>query len=190
MIPLRWKLGGRAHVQDNLFFLSLGSNIGDREKYLQEALYLLNQDKGIALPQCSSIYETDPVGYVDQDSFLNIVVRGHTSYSARTLLKITQDIERTLGREREIHWGPRTIDIDILLYNNKQICEEELVIPHPRMRDRSFVMIPLAEIAGEWIIPGESQNVEQLITTLQGEGVRKWKSPFPLGENVSEPLES
>lgn len=193
MSPLLLKLGGRVQVQSVefvTFFLSLGTNIGDREAYLQEAVHLLTRDERIKLAHCSSIYETEPIGYTEQDLFLNIVLEGKTNYSPDKLLQVTQAIEQKLGRTREVRWGPRTIDIDILLYNNKRIRKEELIIPHPRMKERAFVMIPLAEIAGNLIMPGEVQSVEQLAAILPEEGVRQWKSPFLLGEDVFEPLES
>ena len=101
----------------------------------------------------SSIYETAPVGYVDQPSFLNIVVYIETSYSALEILKICQSIENELGRVREIRWGPRIIDLDILLFNNENIEVENLIVPHPRMFERAFVLVPLLEIANKPLSP-------------------------------------
>jgi 2-amino-4-hydroxy-6-hydroxymethyldihydropteridine diphosphokinase len=167
-------------------FLSLGSNLGNRETYLQHALNRLHEHPQITLTQLSSIYETEPVGNVDQDSFLNMVVRGETSLSPEQFLHVTQHVEQDLGRRREIYWGPRTIDIDILLYNNKRIDTEKLVIPHPRMTERAFVLIPLAEIAPSSIIPGVEKNILELVDLVQGEGVRKWKTRFKNGEDAFE----
>jgi 2-amino-4-hydroxy-6-hydroxymethyldihydropteridine diphosphokinase len=167
-------------------FLSLGSNLGNRETYLQRALNRLREHPQITLTQLSSVYETEPVGNVDQDSFLNMVAQGETSLSPEQLLHVIQNVEQDLGRRREIYWGPRTIDIDILLYNNKRIDSEELVIPHPRMTERAFVLIPLAEIAPGWIIPGVEKNILELVDLVQGEGVRKWKTRFKNGEDAFE----
>jgi len=171
-------------------FLSLGTNVGDRSFYLQEAVRLLEQQPEISITHISSIYETDPVGYLDQASFLNIVVQGETSLPPQALLQKTQDIENKLGRERLVRWGPRTIDIDILLYNNKEIVTEDLMIPHPRMQERAFVMVPLAEIAPDLRLPGTKEKVSEVTALFRGEGVRKWNSKFKDGEKGFELLES
>lgn len=171
-------------------YLSLGSNLGDREGYLQKALELLEESGKIILYRSSSIYETDPVGITNQPMFLNLVVQGKTSYTPHELLHQVQEVERKLGRTREIRWGPRTIDIDILLYNHQQINEQDLTIPHPRMKERGFVLVPLREIAGNLVIPGEEETVAELAARLSEEGVRLWKSPLPLGADVLEPLEN
>lgn len=178
------------NVQAVSMFLSLGSNLGDKESNLQKAIHLLQQEQGIVLLKCSSIYETEPVGYTEQDLFLNIVVEGKTTYSPEELLEITQGIERRLGRTREIRFGPRTIDIDILLYHNRRIHKHHLMIPHPRMKERAFVMIPLAEIAGDLKLPGETKQVAELVVNLPKEGVYRWKSPLSLGVDEFEPLGS
>jgi 2-amino-4-hydroxy-6-hydroxymethyldihydropteridine diphosphokinase len=169
-----------------VFFLSLGSNIGDRETYLQDALNHLQQHPEIEIEQLSSIYETDAVGNVDQAPFLNMVVEGKTTLNATALLRTTQKIEQELGRRRVIHWGPRTIDLDILMYNNESVAEQHLVIPHPRMSERAFVLIPLAEIAPDKTIPGETKTIRELAYSVQGEGVFKWKTMFKNGEGVFE----
>jgi 2-amino-4-hydroxy-6-hydroxymethyldihydropteridine diphosphokinase len=172
------------------FFLSLGSNLGERERYLQQALHHLHGHPQITLTQYSSIYESDPVGNIDQDLFLNMVVHGETTLIPEGLLELTQSIEWDLGRIRDVHWGPRTIDIDILLYNNKRMVTEALVIPHPRMTERAFVLLPLAEIAPNCTIPEEGKTIQELVDTVQGEGVRKWKTKFKSGEGVFELFES
>ncbi|WCK54652.1 2-amino-4-hydroxy-6-hydroxymethyldihydropteridine diphosphokinase [Aneurinibacillus sp. Ricciae_BoGa-3] len=157
-------------------YLGLGSNIGDREYYLAEAVRRL-EDSGVSIKVCSSIYETAPVGYVEQAAFLNIVVLGKTDLSAKDLLGKTQDIERSLGRTRDIHWGPRTLDIDILLYDSEQLKWEELQIPHPRMVERAFVIVPLAEIAPDICIPlNGGITPASLLPFMEGnEGVKQWK---------------
>lgn len=173
-----------------VFFISLGSNIGDRATFLRDALNQLQMHAEIKLNRFSTIYETDPVGNVDQAPFLNMVVEGETTLHAKDFLLTTQAIEQELGRKREIHWGARTIDLDILMYNNESVIEQNLVIPHPRMKERAFVLIPLAEIAPDRTIPGEIKNIRELCYSVQGEGVRKWKTMFKNGEGVFELSES
>ncbi len=152
--------------------------MGDRLFFLQEALRLLGESKNIQIAKASSIYETEPVGYTDQPAFLNMVIHGQTSLSPEHLLETTQLVEQTLGRKREIRWGPRTIDIDILLYNNREIKMDHLTIPHPRMNERAFVMIPLAEIAPDLIVPGEVAKVAETVALFKGKGVQKWRNKF------------
>ncbi|MDR7080325.1 2-amino-4-hydroxy-6-hydroxymethyldihydropteridine diphosphokinase [Neobacillus niacini] len=173
----------------NRAFISLGSNIENRYDYLSEAIEKLSNHSSIQLVNNSSVYETDPVGYEDQDLFLNMVIEIMTSFSAHELLDYCLRVESDLGRKREIHWGPRTIDLDILLYNQENIETEKLVIPHPRMLEREFVMIPLSEIRPDLIIP----NIERPLTTWinelpNKEGVRVWKRKN--GEDVFEPIGS
>ena len=137
----------------------MGSNLGDREKYLMNAIDLISHTDNIKLDQVSSIYETVPVGYVHQGCFLNMVVSLCTDISPLMLLGEMKHIEDCLKRERHIRWGPRTLDIDILIYNNLTISSLELTIPHPRMFERAFVLIPLREIYGYKEINGEEINV-------------------------------
>lgn len=161
---------------NNEAYLSLGTNIGDRVDYLIQALRLLMKDKKIRVAGISSIYETDPVGYADQPPFLNLVAEIHTSYEPLELLTKTQQIEVELGRIRDIRWGPRTIDLDILLYNQENIQTESLIVPHPRMVERGFVLIPLFELNPHVQIPGSTSTIEQLVNQLlDKEGVRLWK---------------
>lgn len=134
-------------------FLSLGSNMGDRARYLQDAIMALGANPGVTVVNQSGIYETDPWGGVEQAEFWNIVVQVETSLSPQELLKVCQAVENSLRRERIIHWGPRTIDIDILLYDNIVVREPELVIPHPYMEEREFVLAPLRELVPELILP-------------------------------------
>ena len=125
--------------------------------------------------QVSSIYETDPVGYVDQDAFLNIVVELETSLTPHELLKKCNEIEAELGRTREIHWGPRTVDLDILLYNEENMKTENLIIPHPRMTERGFVLIPLVEINPDLIEPRTNRSFMEFAHSLK-EGVHLWRT--------------
>lgn len=127
-----------------LVYLGLGSNLGDRLKNIQNAVALLS--KKISVERISTIIETDPVGGPPQEKYLNAVLKAQTDLPARELLEITQEIERSLGRIRTIQNAPRVIDIDILLYGDKNINEKDLIVPHPRMLKRAFVMEPLKEI--------------------------------------------
>ena len=128
-------------------YLSLGSNIGDRLEYLSQAVRLLNELETISVVNVSSVYETAAWGLVNQPDFYNIVLEITTNLSPKRLLTECQKIEQTLDRTRAIHWGPRTIDIDILLYEKVELNDESLTIPHKYLLKRPFVTIPLAEIA-------------------------------------------
>src|SRR5690606_2646857 len=124
----------------------IGSNIGDRLRHLQESVKALHSQEGIEVTAVSSIYETEPIGYIGQADFLNMAVELQTDLDPYALLNVCQQIEYDQGRKRLIRWGPRTIDLDILLYNNENIESENLIIPHPRMQERAFVLVPLFEI--------------------------------------------
>lgn len=126
-------------------YIGLGSNIGDRNKNIKDAIFLM-QEQGIRILKISSFIETDPVGGPPQEKFLNAVVKVRTENSPKTLLLRCQWVERQLGRVRTVPNGPRTIDLDILLYDHIHIHTPQLTIPHPRMFAREFVMIPLREI--------------------------------------------
>ena len=130
----------------NKVYLSLGSNIGNRQKYIESAIELIGKTEGIEILKKSELYETSPVGYVEQNLFLNTVIKIETDFSAREILKIINKIENELDRKREIRWGPRTIDIDILIFSDKKIDEMDLIIPHKEMLNRLFVLVPLIEI--------------------------------------------
>ncbi|MDQ0202151.1 2-amino-4-hydroxy-6-hydroxymethyldihydropteridine diphosphokinase [Neobacillus ginsengisoli] len=173
----------------NSAFIALGSNMGIRYDYLVNAIRRLIDYPGIQLVNYSSVYETDPVGYEEQDLFLNMVIEINTEYSAQELLDICLKTELELGRKREIKWGPRTIDLDILLYNQENIETEKLTVPHPRMLERAFVMIPLLEIRNDVLIPEMEKPFESYLNELPNkEGVRIWKRKN--GEDVFEPIGS
>ena len=127
-------------------FLSIGSNLGNRMGNLKKALSLLSSHQSITVINVSSVYETDPVGFAQQDDFLNLVCKIETDLSPIDLLLYTQTIEQILFRERTIRFGPRTIDVDILTYDAIVMQTDELLLPHPRMSERAFVQIPLREI--------------------------------------------
>jgi 2-amino-4-hydroxy-6-hydroxymethyldihydropteridine diphosphokinase len=137
-------------------FLGLGSNLGDRRSYLRAGV------AGVPdLVAVSAVYETDPVGGPEQGAFLNIVVELSTDLSARSLLELCRSLEAGAERVRTEHWGPRTLDVDVLHIDGEQVDEPDLVIPHPRMRDRAFVMVPLGELApdlvADWHDPGTGE---------------------------------
>ena len=152
-------------------FLGIGSNMGDKQDNLQQAIKLLQQSDDIDVVRMSSLYETEPVGYEDQAWFLNLAVEIKTAFTPYELLDYCQLIERNLKRERNIRWGPRTIDMDILLYEDVYLNDDTLTIPHPRMKERGFVLIPLQEIAPGLIIEGV--RIDKLIDLLSGDEVRK-----------------
>lgn len=168
----------------NNAFISIGSNIGDRYQYLKDAVQALHIHQGISVISVSSIYETAPVGYTDQADFLNLVVQIEVSQSAGELLAICQEIEQASGRVREVRWGPRTVDLDILLFNQDHIETEHLIVPHPRMHERAFVLIPLLEIAPLVSNPltGKEYAGE---AAVQEVGVEVWKSSNEIEWNLS-----
>lgn len=128
-------------------FIAFGSNQGDRMENLKKALAALNDQHGLSLVGVSAVYETAPVGVTDQPSFLNMVAVFHSALTAEALLEVTQSIEQAGGRERKERWGPRTIDLDILRHGTDMIDTAYLQIPHPRMMERAFVLIPLLDVA-------------------------------------------
>ncbi|SHF12415.1 2-amino-4-hydroxy-6-hydroxymethyldihydropteridinediphosphokinase [Caldanaerobius fijiensis DSM 17918] len=154
-------------------YLSIGSNLGDRYGFLKKAIAAL-QDAGIEIVRCSSVYETIPVGYIEQPNFLNAVLEVQTNYSPHQLLDIIHAVERDLGRQRNIRWGPRTIDIDILLYDEIYVSDEDLVIPHPEMLKRAFVLVPLGEIRPDIVL--NKKPVAYYIDLLKEQGIKKLKN--------------
>ncbi|HEX7733355.1 MAG TPA: GTP cyclohydrolase MptA [Ktedonobacteraceae bacterium] len=156
-------------VATHTIYLALGANIGDRRGNLAAALQRLREIMEIDL--VSSIYETDPVGYTDQPRFLNIVCRGKTWLDAENLLKYAKEIEAAIGRKPSFRNGPRPIDIDILFYDNTQLELEHLTIPHPRLRERAFVLAPLAEIAPEMVDPVSGKSALDLLGAVAQDGV-------------------
>ncbi len=125
-------------------YLALGSNVGDREKNIKKAIDLLSKE--IKDIKVASLYETEPIGYINQPKFINTALEGYTNLSPEELLKFCQDVEKKVGRIYRFKWGPREIDIDILLYGNLKIDKPNLKIPHPLMLERDFVMRPLKEL--------------------------------------------
>lgn len=160
-----------------MILLGLGSNLGEREKNLERALMLLEEDGSIWIDIVSSIYETTPFGVTDQPDFLNMAARVKTGLSPMDLLKKCLTVENEMGRIRTRHWGPRVIDIDLLVYHNIQMNQESLTLPHPGIANRPFVLIPLQDIAGQLALP-EGREVAELIVKCNGpgeQGVRLWR---------------
>ncbi|MEB5793994.1 2-amino-4-hydroxy-6-hydroxymethyldihydropteridine diphosphokinase [Staphylococcus hominis] len=154
-------------------YLGLGSNIGDRKQQLLKAIDLIGNIKGIKVTKQSSIYETAPIGYTEQPNFLNLCLEIETELSPQQLLKHCLDIEQQLHRVREIRWGPRTLDIDILLYSDNIIETDNLSIPHPRMQERAFVLIPLNDIASDKKDPRLNEKIYDLV--FPDDTVKKYK---------------
>ncbi|HZW68699.1 MAG TPA: 2-amino-4-hydroxy-6-hydroxymethyldihydropteridine diphosphokinase [Pseudogracilibacillus sp.] len=164
----------------NIAYIGLGSNIEPRHEHLKAALELLCDHEEIKLTKQSSIYETEPVDYLDQAQFLNMVVEVETTLTNLELLASCQKIEAKLGRDRaaqEVDKGPRTMDLDILLFNNENRDLDILRIPHPRMHERAFVLIPLQEIVPDKVMPTSGKEIDELIDRLSEKdlaGVTKW----------------
>lgn len=146
---------------------SIGSNIGDKIANIKTSLDQLNATAGISLDKASHFYKTPPWGVEDQDWFVNICVTGHTALKPNDLLATTQSIEKAMGREKIIRWGPRLIDIDILFYGDEVVDIPDLTIPHKSIAERAFVLVPLQEIANT--IPLNGKSITQLIDELPDE---------------------
>ncbi|MDD6397816.1 MAG: 2-amino-4-hydroxy-6-hydroxymethyldihydropteridine diphosphokinase [Selenomonadaceae bacterium] len=145
-------------------YLSLGANLGQREASIIEAMRLLQASEKIQLIAVSSLYETPPWGKLDQPAFINAAAAVKTELAPLELLQICQSIEKQLGRQRHEHWGARTIDVDMLYIPGVTMDEEALKLPHPYMLQRSFVLVPLAEVAGDMVIAGK--NVKEHMLAL------------------------
>jgi 2-amino-4-hydroxy-6-hydroxymethyldihydropteridine diphosphokinase len=147
-------------------YIALGTNVGEREANLLQALQLL-PESGVQIRRVSSIYETEPVDYLDQEWFLNAVLEAQTELDALDLLSALRVIEAGMGSKKAFAKGPRKIDLDILLYGNETIDTSELQVPHPRMLERKFVLIPLAEIAPNLHHPSWKSGVAQLLSATR-----------------------
>ena len=156
-------------------WLGIGSNLGDRLGFLRAAAAGVNALPETTVLEKSGIYETAPIGGVEQDPFLNGVLKIETGLSPEQLLQAVLQIEALNGRERKVHWGPRTLDIDILAYGDLQVNQRNLQIPHPFLGERAFVLVPWAELAENYHIPGKGTVLEllQQLPVLQLAGVQK-----------------
>ncbi len=148
-------------------YIGFGSNIGDRLGHIRNAVRALSKTEGITLQEISSIYKTDPVGYEAQAHFLNGVAAIQTDLPPLSLLHTLKDIETAVGRQHRIRWGPREIDLDILIYGDMCLQTEKLVIPHPEMHLRRFVLVPLVEIAPNLMHPVFQATVQTLLDSLE-----------------------
>lgn len=148
-------------------FIGLGTNMGDRNQNLTEAIAAINATPGIEVLIQSTIIETEPWGYTDQDAFLNCVLKIRTTLPPHVLMNLLLDIELGLKRERTIHWGPRTIDLDILFYDNLVTDDPHVILPHPRIQDRAFVMESMAEIAPYFVHPLLNKRMIEIYDTLK-----------------------
>ena len=147
--------------------LSLGSNLAFRKENIQSCVNCLNDSKGINIIKISSLYESSPMYNSDQEDFINCVIEIKTSLKPLELLKYTQIIEKEMGRDKILDRNQaRKIDIDILTYNNEIINEKNLTIPHPKIKERKFVLVPMLELKGNISIPGDSGRIEDLIKEL------------------------
>lgn len=154
--------------------IALGSNLGDRAANLAHATDLM--DEVIQISAASSIYETPPWGVIDQPRFLNQVIKGCTTLAPINLLYELKAIERLMGRRETVRYGPRIIDLDILLYGHRVIQYNRLQVPHPRMLERAFVLVPLAEVSPGLVIPGSGQAVETLLKQIDPSGVVRFQA--------------
>jgi len=146
-------------------FIGIGSNQGDRLTHIFESMRALNATAGVHVCQVAVITETEPVGGPPQDRYLNTVVEVETSLAPRELLRILRDVERQRGRRPSAErWGPRPIDLDLLLYEDQVVDEEDLTVPHPRMHERRFVLEPLAQLAPQFIHPVMKQSIQELLS--------------------------
>ncbi len=144
-------------------FIGLGSNLGDRLEYLCEAVRRLIAEPEIILQSAASVYETEPLGKIDQPDFFNSVVHLHTSLAPQKLLRLAMEIENRLGRKRTGRWASRTLDVDLLSVGALVMHSASLTLPHPRLQERRFVLVPFAEIAPQYMLPGVQKTVASLL---------------------------
>ena len=147
-------------------YIGIGSNLGNREENCGKAVEVLSQ-RGIRVVRASSMIETEPWGVRQQPRFINMAVEAETSLGPEELLAVLKDIEDELGRVPDVRWGPRTIDLDILLYGDLVMKTPELEIPHPGMKDRDFVLRPLAEIAPDMVHPVLKKSIRELLKEIE-----------------------
>jgi 2-amino-4-hydroxy-6-hydroxymethyldihydropteridine diphosphokinase len=152
--------------------LAFGSNLGDRERHIHQALAALAAGPAVTVLRVSRLYETPPWGPVAQGRYLNACAAVSTTLSPRALLDLCLAVERAGGRERLVRWGPRTLDIDVLTYGDVKLAEPDLVIPHPRMMERAFVLVPLIDVAPGLVVNGEP--VAAALARLDRSDIVEW----------------
>ena len=150
--------------------LSLGSNLGHRQAQIEAALQSIDQFKDTRLETVSAYYETAPLGGVEQPDFINVAATIETALKPLELLDATQSVERQAGRVRRIHWGPRELDIDIILWGAQVLNSERLTLPHPLFRERAFVLAPLAEISPDAVDPVTGKTIAELAQSTEVQG--------------------
>lgn len=148
-------------------YLGLGSNVGDRLANLRQGVDLISKTDGVRLEAVGGLYETEPVGVRDQPWFLNTAVRIATTLGPRELLVAAKSVEARVGRTPTFRWGPREIDVDVLLYGDSRIAEPDLVVPHPRLAERLFVLLPLRDVNPGWQSPS-GDTIDELIERMRG----------------------
>jgi len=158
---------------NRIVYLALGTNLGDRIANLRGAIEALPSEINVIAE--SKIYETPPWGYENQPAFLNMAVKCETALDPESLLKRLKLLEVRLGREQSFRWGPRLIDIDILFYDNLILESESLTIPHPRLHERAFVLVPLAEIAPDFIHPVLKKTIKELSASVNIDDIHPYK---------------
>jgi 2-amino-4-hydroxy-6-hydroxymethyldihydropteridine diphosphokinase len=152
-----------------LAYIGIGSNLGDKQGNCRRAIETLGSDPRNRLVRCSPLYCTEPVGKTDQDWFVNGVVSLETSMGPRELLEFLLSVEKKMGRIREEKWGPRTIDLDILFYQDQTLHDNDLHIPHPSLHERRFVLIPLKDVAADLVHPELGKTVSSMLAELDTE---------------------
>jgi 2-amino-4-hydroxy-6-hydroxymethyldihydropteridine diphosphokinase len=168
--------GGRVN---NIIYIALGSNLEDREENLGTAIAAMPPD--IIPLVCSPIYETPPWGYIDQPAFLNQVIKAKTDLEPEKLLRYLIELEEKVGRQPTFRYGPRKIDLDILFYNNIVVDMPGLTIPHPRIQERAFVLVPLSDVAPNLTHPILSQTVTEMLGNVDAAGI-EWFSAGVCGK--------
>ena len=158
----------------NKAYLGLGTNMGDKQAYLKEACKIISDNTNINIVKISKVYKTKAWGYTNQDDFLNICIEVDTNLSPEELLEVCHEVENKLNRVRVIRWGPRTIDVDILFFNNIISTDENLILPHPRIKERAFVLIPLMDLNKELVI--DNKTISYYLSNLEKEELKElWK---------------
>ncbi len=157
----------------NTAYIGLGSNLGDKKANIKKALELLEECPGVRVKRVASLYRTAPVGFTKQDWFLNTVAEVDTMLEPHELLALLLETEERLGRVRTVRWGPRTVDLDLLIFAEEEIESPDLIVPHPRMGGRAFVMVPLAELVPELKIPGKGKAAELALKLAAKQPVEK-----------------
>ena len=158
------------HPMSHTVYIALGTNLGNREANLKTAIEAMLPDVNIIAE--SHIYETPPWGYEDQPAFLNMVVKAETSLEPEALLQYLKQLEVELGRESNFRWGPRLIDLDILFYDDLVLDTPPLVIPHPRLHERGFVLVPLMDLAPNLVHPVLEKKISALLAEVDARGIR------------------